>query len=113
MYQEFTGTPKVYSHGDAHLVSFGPWVKTHPRHVLQQAQYTIAVKQESGRWKVANHQDVFADHSISQDRLTKLVLPASEASRVMKELDEMNINSYSLFQTPDALLQTVGARLFR
>ena len=113
IYQEFTGTAKHHTPDEPHLVSFGPWVRTHPRHVLQQAQYTIAVQHESETWRIAKHEEVFSVGLISQDRLTKLVVPASQAAIALSELDEMNINAYSLYQTQDALLQTVGQRVFR
>ncbi len=114
VYQEFTGHKKTFSHGDPHLVSFGPWVKTHSRHVLQQAQYTMAVRMESESWLISHHHDdVFSKGHESQDRLTKFIVPSTEAGAVLAELDEMNINAYSLFQTKDALLQTVGSRIFR
>jgi FRG domain len=113
IYQEFTGTPKTHLNGEPQLVSFGPWVRTHARHVLQQSQYTIAVQRESSSWKIMPHEDVFAVGSVSQDRLIKLVVPSSEAAIAMEELDEMNINAYSLFQTEDSLFRTLGRRLFQ
>ncbi|WP_200376977.1 FRG domain-containing protein [Thiocystis violacea] len=113
VYQEFVGKPKIFSHEAPHLVSLGPWVRTHARHVLQQAQYTIAVQRESSCWKIARHEDVFASGAESQDRLIKLVVPSSEAKAAMEELDEMNVNAYSLFQTEDSLLQTIGRRVFQ
>jgi len=112
IYQEFTGTPKTHLDGEPQLVSFGPWVRTHARHVLQQSQYTIAIQRESSCWKIVPHQDVFAVESKSQDRLIKLVVPSSEAFSAMEELDEMNINAYSLFQTEDSLYRTLGRRIF-
>lgn len=113
VYQEFVGMAKTHAHDAPHLVSFGPFVQTHPRHVLQQAQYTMAASLEAGAWKIAAHEDVFALGSESQDKLLKLVVPSSEASIALDDLDEMNISAYSLFQTEDSLFRTLGRRIFR
>ncbi len=113
IYQEYAGSAKVHSHDDPYLVSFGPWVRTHRRHVLQQAQYTMAVQRKNKSWMIASHEDVFASGSNTQDRLIKLTIPANQARVALEELDEMNVNAYSLFQSSDALFQTLGYRLFR
>jgi hypothetical protein len=57
-------------------------------------------------------EDVFSTGSESQDRLIRFVVPASEATCALQELDEMNINAYSLFQSEDSLFRTIGNRLF-
>ncbi len=45
-----------------------------------------------------------------QDLVWKFTLPAAERLKVLKRLDEYNLNAYSLFPTEDALLETVALR---
>jgi hypothetical protein len=112
-YQEHTGTGKGRSVDEPCIISLGPRVRSHPRHVLQQAEYTLAVRHTGKTWAIAPHEDVFDQGSTSQDRLWKFTVPSSEASKVLAELDEVNINAYSLFQTEDALMKTLAFRTLR
>ena len=109
-YQERSGITKQVTTDEPHLISFDPWVIAHRRHVLQQAQYTMAVSQADKAWEIARHEDVFLAASRTQDRLWKFTVPASEARIALRELDEMNITAYSLYQSEDSLYATVGNR---
>jgi hypothetical protein len=112
VYQEHGGSGKVSSSGEAQIMVLGPNVRSHPRHFLQQGEYTLCCQYTAGSWHFAPHSNVFAKGEESQDRLWKLTLPASESSRVMKRLDEYNINAFSLFQSEESLMASLAARVF-
>ncbi|WP_156302402.1 hypothetical protein [Methylogaea oryzae] len=59
---------------------------------------------------MAKHTDVFGYDYEQQDQLWKLTLPKSEATKVLRQLDDYNINEFSLFQSEDALLSTLATR---
>ena len=111
VYQEFAGFGKASSSGQAQIHTLGPNIRTHQRHFLQQAEYTTALHFRDGAWRLANHMDVFLGGREEQDHLWKLTAPAAEARLVMQELEQFNINAFSLFQTEDALLATIASRL--
>lgn len=105
---------KVYHEEDAKITKLGPDVKTHKRHYLQQSEYTICTKKEDDDGKVYfwNHEEVFFKNSEFQDLLTKYIIPYSERQKVLKKLDLMNINSYSLFHNEEGLMNTLALREF-
>lgn len=110
VYWEHTGQGKVGSSTEPQIVSFGPYVRSHSRHFLQQSEYTIAAQYRDDKWCYASHEDVFASGSATQDRLWKCTLPASERTSVLEILDAHNLNAFSLFQTEEALLDTIAVR---
>ncbi len=110
-YQEYVGVGKVSSSNEPQIKNLGPYVTSHPRHFLQQGQYTLAARFEDSQWHLAGHHSVFELGREHQDRLIKFTLPASERDKVLRILDLYNINSYSLLQTDDALLETIAFRL--
>jgi len=92
--------PVIHTHG--------PFVRSHPRHVLQQGEYTTCSTLEGGQWQYTKHSDVFALNDPDQDRLWKFTLPATERAAVLKHLNKYNLNAYSLFATEEALLETLA-----
>lgn len=111
-YQEFTGFGKGNSSVTPQILKFGPNVRSHPRHFLQQCEYTMALKFIPDSWSLATYKEVQESLSHDQDRIVKISFPKSEAFKVLKILDLYNINEYSLFQTEDALLKTMAFRKF-
>lgn len=109
-YMETTGEGKVSSFRDPLIRSFGPYVRSHSRHFLQQSRYTIAAQFKDKRWAFASHEGVFSNAIEAQDRLWKFTLPTEERSKVLKVLDKFNLNAFSLFQTEEALLRTITFR---
>ena len=85
-------------------------VKTHKRHFQQQAWYTTATQWCSGDHNFVSHENVFQKDSKRQDLLIKIDIPRSERMRVLTELDEHNLNHFSLFQTEEALAKTLAFR---
>ena len=112
LYQEYAGQGKVASSAESQIFALGPNVRTHQRHFLQQGEYTLCGHFDAG-WKIAAHSSVFAQGIAGQDRLLRLTAPASESIKVLKQLDAYNINAFSLFQSEEALMDTVAARVLR
>ena len=88
----------------------GPNVRTHRRHFLQQSWYSVCTRFEDEEFKFSCHEDVFVGEHGSQDILYKLTLPRAERLDILRHLQEMNINAFSLFQTEEALMQTLAVQ---
>ena len=110
VYQEHSGHGKTGSSNHSQIVRFGPYVRSHSRHFLQQSEYTIAAQFTDDMWRFAQHEDVFSRPEENQDKLWKLTLPSTERHKVLKVLDAHNLNSFSLFQTEESLLSTIAVR---
>lgn len=111
-YQESAGSGKRSSSVFPEIIVMGPNVRSHPRHFLQQGEYTLCCQYSDGSWHSRSHASVFEKGEDNQDNLWKFTLPSSEAPAVIKHLDEYNINAYSLFQSEEALMETLARRQF-
>jgi hypothetical protein len=100
---------KVGSSADPAIRRMGEHVRTHPRHFLQQSDYTMCVIFGS-EWSFAKHEDVFARNDPRQDLLWKFNIPWTERLKVLKMLDGYNLNAFSLFDSTETLMETVGLR---
>lgn len=109
-YLEFVDGAKIGSSDRPQIKTFGPYIKSHQRHVLQQCEYTLSATFKEREWRYVPHADVFALGEKSQDSLWKFTIPAAERLSVLRRLDLYNLNAYSLFLTEDALLETVALR---
>jgi hypothetical protein len=85
---------------------------THKRHTLQKSEYTICTKEINNETFYGKHEEIFKDDNPDQDVLIKFILPGNKRNEVLRKLDTMNINSYSLFETEDALMNTLAMREF-
>lgn len=90
----------------------GPYVNTHHRHFLQQSQYTLCLGFDS-EWRFEQYQDVFDDGLHQQGICWKITIPTSEREKVLQELSEYNVNSFSLFGSEESLMDTLAMREFR
>ena len=92
----------------------GQYVRSHRRHFLQQCEYTICVNWQPNEWRFTPHEDVFAQdnshHVIQQDALWKFILPATDRLKVLKSLDDHNLNAFSLFASEESLMETMALR---
>jgi hypothetical protein len=99
---------------------FGPYVAAHRRHYDQQAEYTVCTFFEQNtclnqsRWRFAAHGDVF-DHTDKdsvevQDVLWKFDLPGSERENVFRELNDYNLNAFTLFGSQESLMESLFIR---
>lgn len=114
----FIETPeggKAISERGRLIKTWGRYVTAHARHFAQKAQYTTATK-----WNADRRAHVFCSHEeppehegvVVQDVVVKLTVPRASRREVLTELNDYNINHYTLFQTEDALVQALGHREF-
>jgi hypothetical protein len=113
-FMEYTGGAKSGSSASPMVHGQGPHVRTHKRHVLQQAEYTVCVVRIDDRWRFASHEDALRDADLftDQDDVWKFTLPASLRRDALMRLDQFNLNAFSLFQTEDSLMETMALRAF-
>ena len=109
---EYTGGRKDSDRDKPAIHGLGPNVHSHRRHFLQQSRYTICTAKIGDNWVYSKHEEVVARGRTDQDRLWKINIPTSARIEFLKKLNEMNINSYSLFATEDSLLATLAVDIF-
>ncbi|MBZ5562104.1 MAG: FRG domain-containing protein, partial [Acidobacteriia bacterium] len=93
----------------------GPFVRTHPRHFLQQCDYTVCAEfLKVGdclyEWRFAGHEEITSGADGVQDVVWKLNIPWSERRKVVNMLDAYNLNSFSLFGTEESLMEMLVVR---
>lgn len=110
MYEERPNGAKSQCGGRPTISSLGLDISTHKRHYLQQSQYTFYTEIKDKITYYCNYESVFIENRQDQDLLTKYIMPASEYLTVLKSLDLMNINTYSLFDTEESLMNTLAFR---
>lgn len=109
---EYGTKGKSHFGNEPHIATKGPYARSHKRHFLQQCDYTICTRHDGTRLQYANHDDAFALDHDDQDILWKITAPASIATEALAELDSMNINALSLFDSEDGLIDTMAFRQF-
>ena len=108
-YLEHADVGKIRLNDRPEVYVFSPSVKVDKRHVLQQSQYTICVElNEDYKPIFTNHEEVFRRSDGRQDRLWKFNVAGSQRNHALKSLNKMNINSYSLFGSEDALVESIS-----
>jgi hypothetical protein len=113
----YVSTTTGFRAGDPQLAKItvqGPFTTTHPRHFTQKAVYTIATvwSKEELRHYFCPHGDVFSRADEKQDVLIKITLPNEQRAEALSDLDQYNINHFTLFQTDDALVRALGMKQF-
>jgi hypothetical protein len=100
--------------GEPWMRRIGPYVRTHRRHFLQQCDYTMCavfkVGNQVSEWHFAKHEDVTQRDNIHQDVLWKFNIPWTERLKVLKLLDDYNLNAFSLFESDECLMETLAVR---
>lgn len=109
-YCEYTVGHKLGSSKAPKITGLGPYVRSHRRHFQQQSQYTICTIHRDGKHSYACHQDAFAGNKEDQDELWKFDLPGSERHKILKRLEQYNINAFSLFGSEESLMETLSFR---
>jgi hypothetical protein len=105
------GGMRTYA-GGPQITIQGPYVTTHSRHFAQKAQYTTATKLVDQCETFCAHEDVFVTRSGGPDVLLKITMPAQDRRKALRDLDDHNINPFTLFQTEEALVRTMAIRQF-
>lgn len=114
----FHDTPKI--------CNMGQYIKTHKRHHLQQSKYTFCVSTLTSGYVYASHEEVFSlqeegtgshlgdlvmginEIKDKQDIRKKYILPYSQRNYFLNKLNQMNINSYSLFGNEEGLMHKLA-----
>jgi len=97
--------------GEHMIRALGPYVRAHPRHFLQQSVYTLCESLDANdNWQYDSHQEVVENARPGQDFLWKFDIPSTERGKVLRLLDEFNLNAYSLFDSEETLLETLWVR---
>jgi hypothetical protein len=97
----------------ATVYRYGPYVKTHRRHFLQQSEYTLCLFYEEGDWWFDHYDSVFDKGLHQQGECQKFTIPYRERQQVLGLLDEHNLNAFSLFGSEESMMETLAAREFR
>ncbi len=96
--------------GEPTIRTIGPYVRSDRRHFRQQSDYTICATYDSGSWRFHSHENVFEHTRPGQDYLWKFEIPSTERGKVLRLLNDYNLNAFSLFDSEDSLLETMWFR---
>lgn len=107
----FGETSPVSGSDQPGLYPYGPYVRTHRRHVLQQSEYTLCVR-FSSEWFFEKYDTIFNPGRYQRGLCWKITLPTTERTRVLRLLDEYNLNAFSLFESEDSMMETLAVREF-
>ena len=110
MYIENVGHGKGGVVGAPEISTIGQYVTAHKRHWIQQSNYTACVARQDDVWVYHPHEGTFGGSSDESDRLVKVEIVPGARVRMLRQLDSMNINAFSLFGTEEALMKTVAFR---
>jgi len=98
--------------GEPTIYPMGPYVQSHQRHFRQRCDYTICAQFDTtcGQWRFDSHQKVTDNRRPNQDLLWKFDVPSSEREKVLKSLNDYNLNAFSLFGSEESLLEAMWHR---
>jgi hypothetical protein len=111
---EHAGEGKGGWAGDPDITTLGHYITADRRHHSQRSQYTHCTQLQDDRLWYVPHDMVLGPHRAEeQDLLWKISLPGRDRERVLRHLDQYNLNAYSLFGSEDALMETSAFREFQ
>lgn len=113
IYAWVPGRFRILGTNTPELKRLGPYVTTHRRHVLQQGDYTVCPTFTTAemKWRFTPHEEtIVSDKGSPPNRLWKFNIPSRERLKVLGQLDEMNLNAYSLFGSEESLMDTMTLR---
>ena len=93
------------------LHRYGPYVRAHRRHVLQQGEYTLCVTFDT-ECRFEEYDNIFDRKPRQQGICWKFTLPTTERAKVLRLLDEFNLNAFSLFGSEDSMMESLAFREF-
>jgi hypothetical protein len=110
---EDPGIGKAGWSADPKIASFGPDLRTHRRHIIQQSEYTVCtVQPPSGTVNLARYYPVVGQNNEhrDQDLVWQINIPVTEKRKVLNYLDRFNLNAFSLFGSEESLMETAAFR---
>jgi hypothetical protein len=109
----YTGLPFKVQGNDMSLVfRVGPYFTTHRRHFLQQSEYTLCVGFYDKEWRFEQYDRVFEKGLHQQGHCWKICIPVTERRKVLAELNEYNLNAFSLFGSEESMMETMAMKEF-
>ena len=114
VYIESANSRKKMQGGYPMISVQGPYVSTDPRHFAQKAWYTLATRWSRQRrvHSFCPHTAIFSVRDRPQDTLIKITLPITKRGQILQDLNDYNINHFTLFQSEDSLVKALGMRCF-
>ena len=112
VYFEYFGQAKCVSTYDPFIVNLGPYVKSHERHFLQQSEYTFCINMREQNYTYDSHENALCSEEEIQDIIWQFNIPVSERIKVLKLLDQMNLNPFSLFGNEEGLMRALALKEF-
>lgn len=112
---EDTGLGRFYCWGDQNspnIQRLGPYIRSHPRHFIQQSDYTICAILDDGQYYYVPHERAGVNSRREQNLLWKFNIPVIYRLKVLKHLNTMNINGFSLFSSEESLMETAALQEF-
>lgn len=109
-YMEFVGQGKTQEADDPMILTLPANVRSHRRHFIQQSEYTVCAARPESDIIFSSHEEAFPKTDADQNLLWKYTLPVSERINVLRKLDQMNVNSLSLFDNEESLMTTAALR---
>lgn len=103
---------KSWSPNEPHILCRGPYVTSDKRHFLQKCEYTICLIQNDQEWLYICHEQVVAKDEAHQNLLWKFDIPSTERIKVLRKLENYNLNRFSLLGDEDSLMATLAIREF-
>lgn len=99
---------RSFGGGQAVINDLGPFVESHPRHFKQQSRYTVCIRKNSqDKASFVGHENAIKQTSQNQE-IKKYVLNIKERRHALKELEQMNINDYTLFGSEESLMKAIA-----
>ncbi|HTZ18526.1 MAG TPA: hypothetical protein VMB78_08820, partial [Dissulfurispiraceae bacterium] len=86
------------------LRKIGRYVEAGKRHFAQQSKYLIPTIYDS-EWKFITFKDVIESNKNNHE-LQEIKIGKDVKAKLMKELNDMNINRYTMFLNEDALIKS-------
>ncbi len=93
--------------GAPEIAGLGKYVRTDKRHFLQQADYTICFSRANDDIPLETYDKVISNQDDYQDLLWKFIVPSTEREPVLKFLESVNINPFSLMPSEENLLSSL------
>jgi hypothetical protein len=109
-YVELCGSGKHGSLDGPRIHGFGPYITTDKRHFMQQCEYTICVKKQNNSWVYCSYENIFLNTKAEEDQdyLIQFTLPGNIKNDVLRKLQTMNINAFTLFGDEDSLMDMLA-----
>jgi len=105
VYLDRVNSYKIADKNMPRIIRLDASVTAHPRHYLQQSNYTICISRTGGSNVFDDHEMVTMLADKGQDLMWKINLPKSDKLEVMEYLNTLNINSFSLFGSLESLME--------